>query len=105
MMNEEQESTIAVGVNGDKGDNKNSNQGKGNRCGRITNRYGNHELFFEGAEPKIGGILGFKAERIDKKNTYEKLKEKLINYAGREFKNADDILPMFKRRYQSKNQF
>ena len=52
--------------------------------------------FFEGAEPKIGGILGFKAERIDKKNTYEKFKEKLINYVGREFKNADDILPMLR---------
>jgi len=26
-------------------------------------------VFFEGAEPKIGGILGFKAERIDKKHT------------------------------------
>ena len=103
-MNEEQESTTAVGVSGDKDDNKNLNQDKGNRYGRTTNRYGNHERFFEGAEPKIGGILGFKAERIDK-NTYEKFKEKLINYVGCEFKNADDILPMLREGINPKTDF
>jgi len=104
-MNEEQESTTTIGVSDDKDDNKNANQSKGNRHGRSANRYGNHGRFFEGAEPKIGGILGFKAERIDKKHTHEKFKDKLINYVGREFKNADDILPMLREGADPKADF
>ena len=94
----------AVGVSDEKDDNKNSNQSKGNRHGRSTNRYGNHERFLR-AELKIGGILGFKAERIDKRHTYEKFKDKLINYVGREFKNADDILPMLREGINPKTDF
>ena len=46
-MNEEQESTTAIGVSDDKDDDKNANQNKGNRHGRSANRYGNHERFLK----------------------------------------------------------
>ena len=88
------------------GGSDNSNSGgsstsnNNNRSNRNNNRFrnvGNHATrTFEGAEPKVGAVLGLRSERFDKKVTFEVFKEKMINYIGREMEMGDDIVCIIK---------
>ena len=47
---------------------------------------------FEGATPKIGGILGFRSENVSKKVNYDAFCEKLAIYVMNELKDGDAIV-------------
>ena len=51
---------------------------------------------FEGATPKIGGVLGLRSENITKKITYDAFLEKLGIYIMTELKNGENVIEVTK---------
>ena len=63
---------------------------------RVVNRAGNVQSStprdYEGATPKIGGILGLRSENMTNKVSYDIFREKLSIYVMNEFKNGEHIV-------------
>ena len=67
---------------------------------RYTNRSGNAVMStskdFDGATPKIGGVLALRSENVTKKLNYDMFCEKLGTYIMNEFKNGDAVVEVTK---------
>ena len=51
---------------------------------------------FDGAEPKVGAVLGLTVEKIDKKVPFTQFRDKMINYVGREHPMGDMLTCIIK---------
>ena len=82
--------------------NQNSNTVNANGAGRTTrpnNRSGpvsSTPRDFEGATPKLGGILALRSENMSKKVNYDQFCEKLYIYIMNVFKNGDSVVEVTK---------
>ena len=75
--------------------NARNEQGNGGRPVRVNNRTGpilSTPRDFEGATPKIGGILALRSENMLKKLNYDQFCEKLHTYIVNNFKNGDAVV-------------
>ena len=75
--------------------NQNSNQNVSGRHTRTNNRSGpvsSTPRDFEGATPRIGGILALRSENMTKKVNYDQFCEKLSTYIMNVFKNGDCVV-------------
>ena len=67
--------------------------GRGNRTqNRPSTQQSSTSRDFEGATPKIGGILGLRSENVSKKVNYDAFCEKLAIYVMNELKDGDAIV-------------
>ena len=86
---------------GDRGESSNPNatqntaHSRGNRT-RLTGMQSSTSRDFEGATPKIGGVLALRSENVTKKVNYDAFCEKLGIYVMNELKNGDAIVEVTK---------
>ena len=75
--------------------NQNNNQNVSGRHTRTHNRSGpvsSTPRDFEGATPRIGGILALRSENMTKKVNYDQFCEKLSIFIMNVFKNGDCVV-------------
>ena len=92
--------TVApITVNTSDGSTNNGNKSVFSR--RQRNRTG--DIFrdtlnktFDGAESKVGAVLGLTVEKIDKKAPFTQFRDKMINYVGRERPMGDMLTCIIK---------
>ena len=77
-----------------------TSHGRNPSSSRSTNRNTNRQNFtqattprdYEGATPKIGGILALRSENVNKKVNYDSFCEKLAIYIMNEFKGGENVI-------------